>query len=77
MTAPFGRLLTAMVTPFTHDGDVDLEQTKALARALIASGTEGIVATIVSGAVIAEQGQSTGNLPGRLIRGAKPAPVAH
>ncbi len=45
MTAPFGRLLTAMVTPFTSDGEVDLKQTKVLARALVASGTEGIVAT--------------------------------
>jgi len=45
MTAPFGRLLTAMVTPFTPDGEVDLKQTKVLARALVASGTEGIVAT--------------------------------
>src|SRR5690606_3926368 len=45
MTAPFGRLMTAMVTPFTADGEVDLEQTKMLARALVASGTEGIVST--------------------------------
>src|SRR5690606_20773174 len=35
MTAPFGRLMTAMVTPFTADGEVDLEQTKMLARALV------------------------------------------
>jgi 4-hydroxy-tetrahydrodipicolinate synthase len=45
MTAPFGRLLTAMVTPFTPDGEGDMKQTKVLARALVASGTEGIVAT--------------------------------
>ena len=37
--------------------------------------TEGIVATIVSGKVIAEDGAQTGELPGRLIRGAKPAPA--
>jgi N-acyl-D-aspartate/D-glutamate deacylase len=39
--------------------------------------TEGIVSTIVSGVVIAQEGQSTGELPGRLIRGAKSAPVSH
>jgi N-acyl-D-aspartate/D-glutamate deacylase len=37
---------------------------------------EGIVATIVSGSVIARNGTATGALPGRLIRGAKPAPAA-
>ncbi|MEX2373164.1 MAG: dihydrodipicolinate synthase family protein, partial [Dehalococcoidia bacterium] len=45
MPAEFGRLMTAMVTPMTPLGEVDLEQTKVLARALVASGTESIVAT--------------------------------
>ena len=45
MTAPFGRLLTAMVTPMTPAGDVDPEATKVRAKALVASGTEGIVST--------------------------------
>ncbi len=45
MSAEFGRLITAMVTPMTATGEVDLEQTGALARALVASGTESIVAT--------------------------------
>ena len=45
MPAPLGRLMTAMVTPFDANGEVDLEQTKVLAKALVASGTEGIVAT--------------------------------
>ena len=45
MTAPFGRLLTAMITPMTSAGEVDFDATKALAKALIASGTEGIVST--------------------------------
>ena len=35
---------------------------------------EGYEATIVSGAVTYRNGQATGALPGRLIRGAKPAP---
>ena len=45
MTAPLGRLLTAMVTPMTPNGDVDLDATKVLAKALVASGTDGIVST--------------------------------
>jgi len=40
----FGRLLTAMVTPFdTQSGAVDLDQAKRLATALFDSGTEGLV----------------------------------
>ncbi|HVM41700.1 MAG TPA: amidohydrolase family protein, partial [Acidimicrobiia bacterium] len=35
---------------------------------------EGYVATIVSGEVIAENGELTGALPGRLVRGAQPQP---
>ena len=44
-TAPFGRVLTAMVTPFDRDGDVDLDQAKKLAEALINSGSDGLVMT--------------------------------
>ena len=35
---------------------------------------EGYVATIASGKVIYRNGEPTGDLPGRLVRGAKPAP---
>ncbi len=45
MPAEFGRLLTAMITPMTPDGSVDLVAAQLLARALVSSGTEGIVAT--------------------------------
>jgi 4-hydroxy-tetrahydrodipicolinate synthase len=38
-----GRLLTAMVTPFTEDGQVDYEQAKKLAIALLNSGSDGVV----------------------------------
>jgi 4-hydroxy-tetrahydrodipicolinate synthase len=38
-----GRLLTAMVSPFSTDGSLDLEQARRLANALLASGTEGLV----------------------------------
>lgn len=43
--AEIGRLLTAMVTPFTNDGEVDYERAKQLASALVDSGSEGIVVT--------------------------------
>jgi 4-hydroxy-tetrahydrodipicolinate synthase len=38
-----GRLITAMVTPFTDDGAVDYEQAKKLALALLDSGSDGLV----------------------------------
>src|SRR5690349_4367064 len=42
MTA-FGRLITAMATPFAADGSVDYPRARQLAQALIASGTETLV----------------------------------
>ena len=38
-----GRLLTAMVTPFDNNGDIDYTQARALANALIQSGSDGLV----------------------------------
>ncbi|MFC2034333.1 4-hydroxy-tetrahydrodipicolinate synthase [Chloroflexota bacterium] len=38
-----GRLLTAMVTPFTKEGAVNYEQAKKLALALLDSGNSGVV----------------------------------
>src|SRR5437868_7911439 len=44
MTRQFGRLLTAMVTPFDEtSGSLDLEQARHLAGALLVSGSEGLV----------------------------------
>lgn len=45
----FGRLLTAMVTPFTSDGKVDYSQAKKLAVALINSGSDGIIVSGTTG----------------------------
>ena len=39
----FGRLITAMATPFAEDGSVDYPRARQLADALIASGTESLV----------------------------------
>ncbi|GAA2233832.1 4-hydroxy-tetrahydrodipicolinate synthase [Rarobacter faecitabidus] len=40
---PFGALLTAMVTPFTEDGDIDIDATVSLARRLVDEGNDGLV----------------------------------
>ncbi|HEX74564.1 MAG TPA: 4-hydroxy-tetrahydrodipicolinate synthase [Dehalococcoidia bacterium] len=45
----FGRLLTAMVTPFDSRGMVDYEQAKKLALALLDSGSEGLVVVGTTG----------------------------
>ncbi len=44
-----GRLLTAMVTPFDEKGDVDYEQAKRLALALLDSGSDGVVVSGTTG----------------------------
>ena len=44
-----GRLITAMVTPFTEEGDVDYEQAKKLSQALLNSGSEGLVISGTTG----------------------------
>ncbi|MFO8236812.1 MAG: 4-hydroxy-tetrahydrodipicolinate synthase [Prochlorococcaceae cyanobacterium] len=41
--APFGRVLTAMVTPFRSDGAVDLELAARLAEHLVSHGSDGLV----------------------------------
>jgi 4-hydroxy-tetrahydrodipicolinate synthase len=40
---PFGSVLTAMVTPMTADGDVDLAAAVALAKHLVDAGNDGLV----------------------------------
>ncbi len=44
-------------------------------RRLMQTAT-GYVATVVAGEVVVEDGRHTGALPGRLVRGAQPAPSA-
>ncbi len=41
--AEIGRLLTAMITPFTDDGDLDYPQARKLAKGLLDSGNDGLV----------------------------------
>ena len=45
----FGRVLTAMVTPFTPAGEVDYRRAQELAEALLASGSDGLVVTGTTG----------------------------
>ena len=44
-----GRLITAMVTPFNEDGEVDYGQAKKLALALLDSGSDGLVVVGTTG----------------------------
>jgi 4-hydroxy-tetrahydrodipicolinate synthase len=44
-----GRLLTAMVTPFKENGEVDYEQAKKLALALLDAGSDGLVLAATTG----------------------------
>lgn len=47
--ATFGRLITAMATPFTEDGTVDYSRARQLAAALLDSGTEALVVAGTTG----------------------------
>lgn len=48
-TSPFGRVLTAMVTPFHDDGRVDVETAATLATHLVESGNDGLVVSGTTG----------------------------
>ncbi|WNS75366.1 4-hydroxy-tetrahydrodipicolinate synthase [Bacillus sp. DTU_2020_1000418_1_SI_GHA_SEK_038] len=45
----FGQVLTAMVTPFDHNGEVDFEATKNLVNYLIENGSDGLVVAGTTG----------------------------
>ena len=47
--AELGRLITAMITPFDSEGEVDYTQAKGLANALLDSGSDGLVITGTTG----------------------------
>ena len=48
-TAPFGRVLTAMVTPFTPDGALDLDAAARVATYLVDAGNDGLVVSGTTG----------------------------
>src|SRR3954468_16781261 len=47
--APFGRMLTAMVTPFHSDGSVDLDGVARIAAHLVDHGNDGVVVSGTTG----------------------------
>lgn len=49
MPAPFGRVLTAMVTPFTREGGLDVDRAAALAVRLVEQGNDGLVISGTTG----------------------------
>lgn len=59
--APFGRMLTAMVTPFGDDGSVDLDAVARVADHLVSNGNDGLVVSGTTGesptTTVAEDGQ--------------------
>ena len=42
ITPPFGRLITAMVTPFTKSGEIDWAGVEKIANHLVSTGHDGI-----------------------------------
>src|SRR3954452_7622091 len=61
--APFGRVLTAMVTPFTPDGELDLAAAQKVATYLIDQGNDGLVISGTTG----ESPTTTVEEDGRLL----------
>lgn len=49
MSARFGEVVTAMVTPFDEDGALDLDAAQALARWLVDHGSDGLVVAGTTG----------------------------
>ncbi|HAE54258.1 MAG TPA: 4-hydroxy-tetrahydrodipicolinate synthase [Acidimicrobiaceae bacterium] len=49
MTARFGRVIPAMVTPFNEDGALDVDASVTLAKWLVEQGSEGLVITGTTG----------------------------
>jgi 4-hydroxy-tetrahydrodipicolinate synthase len=49
ITPPFGRLITAMVTPFNKDGEIDWAGVEKLAAHLVSTGHDGIVVNGTTG----------------------------
>lgn len=61
--APFGRVLTAMITPFTADGALDLDAAQKVATHLVDHGNDGLVVSGTTG----ESPTTTGEEDARLL----------
>jgi 4-hydroxy-tetrahydrodipicolinate synthase len=62
--APFGRMVTAMVTPFRSDGALDIDGAQSLARHLVDAGNDGLVISGTTG----ESPTTTDEEKDRLLR---------
>ena len=62
-SAPFGRVLTAMITPFTRDGELDLVAARRVASHLVDQGSDGLVVSGTTG----ESPTTTTDEDGRLL----------
>lgn len=61
-SAPFGRVLTAMVTPFTTDGTLDLAAAAKVATHLVDAGNDGLVVSGTTGESPTTTGEEDGEL---------------
>ncbi len=68
-SAPFGTVLTAMVTPLHEDGSVDLDAVQKVARHLVDNGHDGIVVSGTTG----ESPTTTGAEDGETLAAVKDA----
>jgi len=73
-SAPFGHVLTAMVTPFRDDHSLDLEGAQVLARWLVEHGSEGLVVNGTTGESPALSNEETLDLF-RAVREAVDVPI--
>ena len=64
-TPYFGRVLTAMITPFNPDGSVNLAATKALVEWWLDHGSDGLVVT-------GSTGEALSHLPAALRSSKEP-----
>jgi 4-hydroxy-tetrahydrodipicolinate synthase len=67
--APFGRMLTAMVTPFAEDESVDLDGVARVADHLVRNGNDGLVVSGTTG----ESPTTTTEEDGRILAAVKDA----
>ncbi|WGX99236.1 4-hydroxy-tetrahydrodipicolinate synthase [Nocardioides sp. L-11A] len=68
-SAPFGTMLTAMVTPFLENGSVDLDGVQKVAKHLVDNGNDGIVVSGTTG----ESPTTTGAEDGETLAAVKDA----
>lgn len=74
MTATFGRVVTAMVTPFDERGELDLDTAVELANWLVENGSDGLVLCGTTGESPTLT-ESEELVLFRTVRGAVPVPV--